>query len=117
MSRVDRADAFASKPAPTWETHSKMWERACSRRGQWQQLTLSALLMASLTACTVGPDFQKPEAPLPADWPKPSQSAPSQAVSEPLNERWWETFQDPQLSALTQRALTNNLGLQLASSR
>ena len=66
-----------------------MWERACSRRGQWQQITLSALLAVSLTACTVGPDFQKPEATQITDWAKPAESAPSQAVSDPLQERWW----------------------------
>jgi outer membrane protein TolC len=75
------------------------------------------LLTLGLSACTVGPDFHKPEARQITDWAKPAKSAPSQAVSEPLNERWWEVFHDPQLSALTQRAMNSNLDLQLASSR
>ena len=34
-----------------------------------------------------------------------------------MDERWWEVFADPQLSALSRRALTDNLDLQLASAR
>ncbi|MFJ2537176.1 TolC family protein [Pseudomonas sp. NPDC087614] len=94
-----------------------VWERACSRRGQLQRLISTVVIAAGLTACTVGPDFQKPVATQIADWAKPAKSAPGQAVSEPLNERWWEVFHDPQLSALTQRAVHSNLDLQLASSR
>ncbi|HWH87381.1 MAG TPA: efflux transporter outer membrane subunit [Pseudomonas sp.] len=117
MIGVESAVAFASRLALTRAPHSKWWERACSRSRQWHQLTLSALLAVTLSACTVGPDFQKPQATQIADWAKPSQSAASKAVSEPLNERWWEIFHDPQLSALTQRALNSNLDLKLASSR
>jgi NodT family efflux transporter outer membrane factor (OMF) lipoprotein len=117
---------IAGKPAPTGsvggamqfgQSAQSLWELACQRWGQWQQISLSALLTVTLTACTVGPDFQKPETTQIADWAKPAKSAPSQAVSEPLNERWWEVFHDPQLSALTQRAVRSNLDLQLASSR
>ncbi|UST95671.1 MULTISPECIES: efflux transporter outer membrane subunit [Pseudomonas] len=126
MIGVESVGLIAGKPAPTGvigrlnhfaQPARSLWELACQRWRHRQQLTLSALLAVSLSACTVGPDFQKPEATQPADWAKPARSAPSQAVSEPLNERWWETFQDPQLSALTQRALNSNLDLQLASSR
>jgi NodT family efflux transporter outer membrane factor (OMF) lipoprotein len=71
----------------------------------------------SLSACTVGPDFHKPEAEQIAEWSKPSRAAASQAISDTLSERWWQVFNDPKLSALTQRALTDNLDLKLASSR
>jgi len=90
---VDRADAIASRLAPT------------------------VLLAMSLSACTVGPDFQKPEATHVAQWSKPSKAVASQAVAETMDDRWWEVFHDPKLSALSQRALTDNLDLQLASSR
>jgi outer membrane protein TolC len=74
------------------------------------------LLTLGLSACTVGPDFHKPEARQITDWAKPANPPPAR-VSEPLGERWWEVFNDPQLSALTQRAMNSNLDLQLASSR
>ena len=110
---VERSGAFAGKPAPTVD-RIPLWERrcgdpTCSRRGQWQQLTFSVLLAMSLSACTVGPDFQKPETTQIAEWAKPSKAAASQVVAETMSERWWDVFNDPKLSALTQRALTDNL--------
>ncbi|MBN3968424.1 efflux transporter outer membrane subunit [Pseudomonas gregormendelii] len=123
---VDWAGAFANMPAPTRGLiHSPtfcldsdhLWERACPRRGRKPKLTLCALLVISLSACTVGPDFQKPQVQQMADWSQPTKAAASQAVAENMDERWWEVFNDPKLSALTQRALTDNLDLKLASSR
>ncbi|MGY3260753.1 efflux transporter outer membrane subunit [Pseudomonas chlororaphis] len=76
-----------------------------------------ALSLLSLAACSVGPDFQRPEGPRVEAWATPQKAAPSQVVSSPLDERWWEVFNDPQLSALSRRVLTDNLDLQLATSR
>jgi len=121
-----RVDVIASRLTPTWNrfnAHNRcpkgnpLWERACSRRGRWPLLTFCALLIMSLSACTVGPDFQKPQAQQITEWSKPSRSAASETVTADMNERWWEVFNDPKLSSLTQRALTENLDLKLASSR
>lgn len=79
--------------------------------------TLLALSLLALAACNVGPDFQRPRATQVQAWPVPAQGAASRAVGSPMQERWWEVFNDPQLSALSRRALSDNLDLQLASSR
>jgi len=76
-----------------------------------------ALSLLSLAACTVGPDFQRPEGPRVEAWATAQKAAPSQVVTSPLDERWWDVFKDPQLSALSRRVLTDNLDLQLATSR
>ncbi|WP_338806526.1 efflux transporter outer membrane subunit [Pseudomonas chlororaphis] len=76
-----------------------------------------ALSLLSLAACTVGPDFLRPEGPRVEAWASPQKAAPSQVVTSPLDERWWDVFNDPQLSALSRRVLTDNLDLQLATSR
>ncbi|WP_256587144.1 efflux transporter outer membrane subunit [Pseudomonas sp. FW306-2-11AC] len=81
------------------------------------QSVIVVLGLFSLAACTVGPDFVRPQAPQIEEWSKPQKAAASQAVTAEMNERWWEVFHDPQLSALSRRALTGNLDLQLASSR
>ena len=86
-------------------------------RVQLPRPTLCALLVMSLTACTVGPDFQKPHTQQIAEWSKPQKMAGSQVIAATMDERWWEVFQDPKLKALTQRSLTDNLDLKLASSR
>ncbi|CAI8892774.1 efflux transporter outer membrane subunit [Pseudomonas chlororaphis] len=80
-------------------------------------LPVFALSLLSLAACTVGPDFQRPEGPRVEAWASPQKAAPSQVVTSPLDERWWDVFNDPRLSALSRRVLTDNLDLQLATSR
>ncbi|WP_131106889.1 efflux transporter outer membrane subunit [Pseudomonas sp. Sample_10] len=90
------------------------------KRPRHKALAQSAVWVFSLFAlgaCTVGPDFHKPESPQVTEWAKPAKAAASQVVNETLGERWWEVFNDPKLSALSQRALTDNLDLKLASSR
>ncbi|KAF0864874.1 efflux transporter outer membrane subunit [Pseudomonas sp. LD120] len=76
-----------------------------------------ALSLLALGACSVGPDFQRPRATQVQAWSVPAQGAASRAVDSPMQERWWEVFNDSQLSALSRRALSDNLDLQLASSR
>jgi len=88
-----------------------LWQRA------WPRRSFYLLLAMSLSACTVGPDFQRPQPLQISEWSKPQKTAASQAVDATLDERWWEVFQDPKLSALSRRALTDNLDLKLASSR
>ncbi|WP_404938008.1 efflux transporter outer membrane subunit [Pseudomonas sp. JDS08PS003] len=78
---------------------------------------LLVLGLLALGACSVGPDFQRPQATQVQAWSTPAQAAASQAVDSAMQERWWEVFNDPQLSALSRRALSDNLDLQLASSR
>ena len=84
MIGVESVGLIAGKPAPTGvigrlnhfaQPAQSLWELACQRWGHRQQLTLSALLAVSLSACTVGPDFQKPAATQPADWAKPADGA------------------------------------------
>lgn len=81
------------------------------------QAFVFGLGLLSLNACTLGPDFHKPQPTQITEWSKPSKAATSQVIAETMNERWWDVFNDPKLSALTQRALTDNLDLKLASSR
>ncbi len=76
-----------------------------------------ALSLLSLAACSVGPDFQPPQAQQVSAWSVPDKAAASQAVSRDMDERWWDVFHDPQLSALSHRVLSDNLDLQLATSR
>ncbi|MFJ4371845.1 efflux transporter outer membrane subunit [Pseudomonas japonica] len=76
------------------------------------------LLGVVLAGCTLGPDFQRPDSQAPRQWaPLQGETAPSQAQAEPLEARWWESFDDARLSALIQRVAQNNLDLRMASAR
>lgn len=80
-----------------------------------------ALLLTLLVAgCTVGPDYKKPDMPVPASYSAPSQvQAP---LSMPIGEsvdltQWWTKFHDTELGSLIIRALAQNPDQLTAESR
>ncbi|MNQ48620.1 putative efflux pump outer membrane protein TtgC precursor [compost metagenome] len=109
VALIDRDHFFASASHSSGSTRPR-------HKGLGYSM-LIALGLFPLTACTVGPDFVRPHAPQVSQWSKPEKVAASQAVTAEMDERWWDVFNDRQLSALSRRALTDNLDLQLASSR
>ncbi len=74
---------------------------------------LAAMLVASLAACAVGPDYQAP------------QTAPvtlhnvdsTQVVASSYEARWWTQFGDATLDTLIARAAAGNLDLKQAQAR
>lgn len=66
-----------------------------------------------LSACTVGPDWHTPTAPLPDHW----QAAPEGAAPLPADRAWWQDFGDPALNALVTRALADNPDMAQALAR
>ncbi|HAJ41632.1 MAG TPA: multidrug transporter, partial [Alcanivorax sp.] len=59
--------------------------------------------------CTLAPDYQQPESPVPAT------AGDNQRIAEELVLPGWEAlFQDPQLQQLIRTALSNNRDLRLA---
>ena len=84
------------------------------------------LILASACAwlvggCMVGPNYHPPEATAPPAWvgvTEPAAAAASVATPAPPQVvAWWRTFNDPQLTALVEAALTVNLDIQLAAAR
>ncbi|HEX4388535.1 MAG TPA: efflux transporter outer membrane subunit [Steroidobacteraceae bacterium] len=73
-----------------------------------------ALLAAGLTACAVGPNYVKPEAPV-----APSFSAAAADVYSPgdVPQQYWTQFADPTLDQLIADALEANHDLRIALSR
>jgi NodT family efflux transporter outer membrane factor (OMF) lipoprotein len=71
----------------------------------------TALLALLLTGCTVGPNYHDPELSVPANYFEPSASGAEQL------DRWWQGFNDPQLTALVDQALRQNLDIELAAAR
>jgi NodT family efflux transporter outer membrane factor (OMF) lipoprotein len=82
-------------------------------------LVSSAMLLA-VTGCTVGPDFHSPSSPYnPISWfsGRPPGQAASQPVPAPIDVAWWESFNDPELNSLEQRATAQNLDVLTATVR
>ena len=79
-------------------------------------LKASALVLA-LSACTVGPDFVRPQVPVPGSFVEAPQTAivaDGQASRASADARFWESFGDPQLTALAEQALAANHDLRIA---
>ncbi|BBH31805.1 MULTISPECIES: AdeC/AdeK/OprM family multidrug efflux complex outer membrane factor [Pseudomonas] len=76
-------------------------------------LTIAAVV---LSGCSLIPDYQRPEAPVAAQYPQglayDSANAPGQAAAE---QGWKQFFHDPALQQLIQVALENNRDLRVAA--
>jgi multidrug efflux system outer membrane protein len=76
---------------------------------------VAAGVLAALTGCAIGPDYQRP-----VDLPAPTEFrgvlSPQQAESI-ADLPWAEVFNDPELRAVIETALANNLDLKIAAAR
>lgn len=78
----------------------------------FKQTFAVSLLAAALGACTVGPDYVRPEVSVPAEFGSAiSESTP---LAEPADIEFWNSFNDPQLSRLVEQALAANHDLRIA---
>jgi multidrug efflux system outer membrane protein len=72
------------------------------------------LVLLLLSGCTVGPDYRPPAEPVPARFVEAEGQA---ALGDAELARWWSRFGDPELDALVNRALAQNLDVQSAAAR
>ncbi|MBM4123435.1 MAG: efflux transporter outer membrane subunit [Nitrospira sp.] len=74
-----------------------------------------------LTACVQGPNYQKPDIPVPAGWEQMAGGAAADGVTvstQKLPEaRWWTEFHNDELDRLIDRALQGNHDVRRAASR
>jgi len=75
-------------------------------------LLLAAPLVVLLTACTLGPDYERPPVTTPEQWRQAAAEEASVA-----NISWWDLFQDEQLRMLITIALEENRDLKIAVER
>lgn len=69
-------------------------------------ILIPTLLGVTLVGCTAGPDYEKPEVSLSTSFIN------SEVIVEEVTpDRWWETFNDPNLDRVVERALSQNLDL------
>jgi NodT family efflux transporter outer membrane factor (OMF) lipoprotein len=71
----------------------------------------AALLALLLSGCTVGPNYAEPRVAVPASYLE------ANGPGEAQLDRWWQGFGDPQLTALVEQALRQNLDIEMAAAR
>ncbi len=81
------------------------------------KMMASGLALLLLSACTLGPDYHRPQLELPANYKTegPWQQA-SPADTFP-RDNWWELFDDPALNSLIEQAGVANQDLAAAAAR
>jgi multidrug efflux system outer membrane protein len=80
-----------------------------------QKLQLATAGLTLTLGCSVGPNYQKPDLPVPAAWNEAQQNGVGTRAAELT--RWWTVFNDPLLDSLVERAVQSNLDLRLAEAR
>lgn len=75
-------------------------------------------LLAVLSGCMVGPNFQPPRADAPQGYLHAASADHADYVSGgAVNPQWWDSFNDPTLTKLESMAVSQNLDLQIATQR
>ena len=75
---------------------------------------LSATAAALLTACSVGPDYRRPDAPVPASYKEGWKAGQPQDAAD--RGAWWAIYNDPVLDALEQQIDVSNQNLRAAEA-
>jgi multidrug efflux system outer membrane protein len=70
------------------------------------------LLLALAAGCSAGPKYERPEMPLPAQFPAPTETAGAQIPPD-----WWKLYGDAQLDALVAAVRTRNADLRIAAAQ
>src|SRR5262252_1951554 len=75
-------------------------------------------LLASLTACAVGPRYARPQAQTPPGF---KEAPPGWTTAQPSDQiargKWWEVFNDPQLNTLEETINVSNQTLKAAEAQ
>lgn len=78
-------------------------------------LVIASVALAVAGCTTIGPDFEKPEAPVADNWLNAENDKVD--TSSAAYKDWWELFADPELSALIDTAYRQNPSVQIAGLR
>jgi len=73
------------------------------------------LTTSLLTACSIGPNYRRPNLEVPGTW-SAAQEGGLSFQAEPVSA-WWKVFKDPTLNSLIERAVQANLDLKIAQAR
>jgi NodT family efflux transporter outer membrane factor (OMF) lipoprotein len=80
-------------------------------------LWLTLASTAALAGCTLGPDFHEPQTDNPVAWGGEPSDVGSLTYGGPVDEHWWESFDDPELTSLVDRLSRQNIDLASALER
>ncbi|MGH8712790.1 MAG: efflux transporter outer membrane subunit, partial [Casimicrobiaceae bacterium] len=77
---------------------------------------LIAVVAVALAGCVVGPDYRRPQTPLPAGFAGVP-AADATVTPQAMPTGWWTVYDDPILDGLVASALAENLGVVAAVAK
>ena len=87
--------------------------RGCARLRS-QRLQVALMLLA---ACTVGPNYVRPEADTPAAYKEMEGWKKAQPGDDVIKGKWWEIFNDPELNSLEEKVDISNQNVAAAEAQ
>jgi NodT family efflux transporter outer membrane factor (OMF) lipoprotein len=78
---------------------------------------LATVALLVLAACTVGPNYVRPTAPVPAAFKESKGWKIAQPGGGMIGQTWWQLFNDPQLSALEEQVVISNQNVLAAEAQ
>jgi NodT family efflux transporter outer membrane factor (OMF) lipoprotein len=78
-------------------------------------IQITTLVLVVIAGCKVGPNYQNPKMPMPAQFGE-STTRPTSRPSVDMT-RWWDAFDDPLLNSIIDDAVQHNLDLKSATAR
>ncbi|MGH8068796.1 MAG: efflux transporter outer membrane subunit [Candidatus Entotheonellia bacterium] len=82
-----------------------------------QLMAFAAMAATLLAGCMLGPDYQRPTLPLPAQHRDAEPPAPGREAFSLADLQWFELFRDDSLQALVRTALQQNYDVRIAVAR
>lgn len=89
-----------------------MRRRRCGKAIDMRGRAMGLAACAMLSACALGPNYQRPAIESPAAWRLDYAQA-----ADVANAKWWQQFGDPVLDRLVEDALRGNLDVRAAAAR
>jgi NodT family efflux transporter outer membrane factor (OMF) lipoprotein len=87
-----------------------------TRRTPWLVVP-SIVAVLQICGCTVGPEYKRPTAEVPAAYKEVGNWKEAQPNDQNLGGSWWELFRDPQLNALEAQVNISNQNLRAAEAQ
>ena len=76
----------------------------------------ATIILAALSGCTVGPDYKRPDAPVPAAYKEAEGWKPSEPKDWESRGPWWSVYSDPELDQLEAQVDISNQTLKAAEA-
>jgi NodT family efflux transporter outer membrane factor (OMF) lipoprotein len=80
-------------------------------------LKMLLVILVMISGCAVGPDYKRPDAPVPASFKELKGWREALPRDQEIRTKWWEAFGDPILNTLAEQVNASNQSIALAESQ